>query len=188
MLLGTLVACGEATGEPDTTAAMSTLRILELESGVMRGMEQEFGVVPMPKYDEVQKEYRTLLHDQFTVFSIPVTIGEKCFDEMGAVLEAMASVSYKTVRPAYYETTLRTKIANDPQSAHMFDIIIDNIYIDAGIIYVKSLNYFHNHYRETMGTTENNVVSRYKAVEKSTKSAVKAINGKLDRVITRQEG
>ena len=32
------------------------------------------------------------------------------------------------------------------------------------------------------------VFERNKAVEKSTKSAVKAINGKLDRVITRQEG
>ena len=167
-------------------AAMATLRILELESGVMRGMEQEFGVVPMPKYDEIQKEYRTLLHDQFTVFSIPRTIESERFDEMGAVLEAMASVSYKIVRPAYYETTLRTKIAKDPQSAKMFDLIIDNIYIDAGIIYVKSLNYFHNHYRETMGTNENTVISRYKAVEKSTKSAVKSICGKLDKVIKSQ--
>lgn len=85
--------------------------------------------------------------------------------------EAMASISYKVVRPAYNETTLRAKIAKDP-----------------GIISVKSLNYFRNPFCETMSENENTVISRYKAVEKSTKSAVKAINGKLDKVIKKQEG
>ena len=164
-------------------AAMATLRILELEAYDMRNMKQEFGVVPMPMYDQAQKEYRTLLHDQFTVFSIPNTIQSNRFEEMCAVLEAMASISYQTVRPAYYETNLRTKIAKDPQSAKMFDIIIDNIYIDAGIVYTKALDYFQNPFRELMGTKENTVVSRYKRMRDKTQKAVAEINSKLDKAI-----
>ena len=151
-------------------------------------MKQEFGVVPMPKYDEAQKEYRTLLHDQFTVFSILTTVSkeEGRLDEVGAVLEAMASVSYKTVRPAYYETTLRTKIAKDPQSAEMFDIIVNNVYIDAGIIYTIPLSTFHSYFREIIGSKENTVTSKYKGVSAMTKRSLNTMCNRLARIQSRQ--
>ena len=167
-------------------AAMATIRILEMENEAIRGMKQEFGVVPMPKYDEAQKEYRTLLHDQFTVFSILNTVGEKRLDEVGAVLEAMASISYKTVRPAYYETTLRTKIAKDPQSAEMFDIIVDNIYIDAGIVYTIPLSTFHSYFREIIGSKENTVISKYKSVSNMTQRALNGMCKRLERIESRR--
>ena len=165
-------------------AAMATVRILELEYDSIRGMEQQFGVVPMPKFDEVQTEYRTLLHDQFTVFSVLTTVEEEegRLDEVGAVLEAMSSESYKTVRPAYYETTLRTKIAQDPQSAEMFDVIIDNIYIDAGIIYTNALSSFHDRFRQIMGGKKNTVTSQYKSVVRSAERALEKMVMKLDKI------
>jgi hypothetical protein len=163
-------------------AAMSTVRILELEAGSIRNMEQEFGVVPMPKFDENQKEYRTLLHDQFTVMCIPTTVKGEELDMVSAVMESLASFSYKTVRPAYYETTLRTKIAQDPQSAEMFDIIIDNIYIDAGIIYTATLSSFHDKFRQIMGSGKNTVTSQYKAVARSAEKALERMVIKLDKI------
>ena len=164
-------------------AAMATIRILELENDAIRGMEQEFGVIPMPKYDENQKEYRTLLHDQFTVLSILTTVDEERLDEVGAVLEAMASISYKTVRPAYYETTLRTQIAKDPQSAEMFNIIIDNIYMDAGIVYTIALDTFHDKFRRIIGSEENTVTSQYKKVSITASRALNTMCKRLERVI-----
>ncbi len=166
-------------------AAMATVRILELEYGSIRGMEQEFGVVPMPKFDEEQTEYRTLLHDQFTVLSILTTVAKQDgrLDEVGAVLEAMSSVSYRTVRPAYYETTLRTKIAQDPQSAEMFDIIVDKIYIDAGIVYTIPLSTFHNYFREIIGSKQNTVISEYQKVSIQSKKALNTMCKRLDRIL-----
>ncbi len=163
--------------------AMATLRIMELENGSIRSMEQKFGVVPMPKYDENQKEYRTLLHDQFTVLCIPTTVTGERLDEMSAVLEALSSMSYKTVKPAYYETTLRTKIAQDPQSAEMMDIIIDNIYIDAGIIYTNALSSFHDKFRQIMGSKKNGVTSQYKSVTRSAVKALEKMVTKLDKIV-----
>ena len=164
-------------------AAMATIRILELENQSIRGMEQEFGVVPMPKFDEAQREYRTLLHDQFTVFSILNTVKGEQLDEVGAVLEAMASISYKTLRPAYYETTLRTKIAQDPQSAEMFDIIIDHIYMDAGILYTIPLSTFHDNFRRIIGSKENTVISKYNSISIQTERALNTMCKRLDRVL-----
>ena len=163
------------------TGAMATLRILELENGMIRNMKQEFGVVPMPKFDEAQKQYRTLLHDQFTVVCIPTTIQGR-LDEMGAVLEALSSTSYRIVKPAYYETTLRTKIAQDPQSAEMMDIVIDNIYIDAGIIYTNALSSFHDKFRQIMGSKKNTVASDYAKLAKSADKALTRMVGKLDKI------
>ena len=163
-------------------AAMATVRILELEAGSIRSMEDEFGVVPMPKYDEAQNGYRTLLHDQFTVMCVPTTIQTNRLDEVSAVLEAMASTSYKTVRPAYYETTLRTKIAQDPQSAEMFDVIVDNVYIDAGIIYTNALVSFHDKFRKIMGAGKNTVASDYAKLDKQVEKALSRMLTKLDNI------
>ena len=163
-------------------AAMSTVRILELEAGSIRNMEQEFGVVPMPKFDEAQKQYRTLLHDQFTVLCVPTTVKGEDLNMVSAVMESLASASYKTVRPAYYETTLRTKIAQDPQSAEMFDVIIDNVYIDAGIIYTNALSSFHDKFRQIMGSGQNTVTSQYKAVVRSAGRALEKMIMKLDKI------
>ena len=166
-------------------AAMATIRILDMENKAIRGMEQEFGVVPMPKYDEAQTEYRTLLHDQFTVFSILNTVKGDRLDEVGAVLEAMSSASYKTVRPAYYETTLRAKISRDPQSAKMFNIIVDNIYMDAGILYTIPLSTFHDHFRQIIGSEKNTVTSKYKSVSALTQKSLRTMCNRLDRILSK---
>ncbi len=162
--------------------AMATLRIMELENGVIRNMTQEFGVVPMPKFDENQKQYRTLLHDQFTVLCVPTTIKDR-LDEMSAVMEALSYTSYCIVKPAYYETTLRTKIAQDPQSAEMMDVIVDNIYIDAGIIYTNALSSFHDKFRQIMGSKKNTVVSDYAKLSKSADRALGKMIEKLDKIL-----
>lgn len=164
-------------------AAMATIRILDMENEVIRGMEQEFGVVPMPKYDVAQEKYRTLLHDQFTVFSILNTVKGDRLDEVGAVLEAMSSISYKTVRPAYYETTLTSKISRDPQSAIMFNIIVDNIYMDAGILYTIPLSTFHDHFRRIIGSKENTVTSTYKSVSIVAEKSLKTMCRRLDNIL-----
>ena len=90
----------------------------------------------------------------------------------------------KTVRPAYYETTLRTKIAQDPQSAEMFDIIIDNIYMDAGILYTIPLSTFHDNFRRIIGSGENTVVSTYKSAATKTTRALNTMCNRLERVLS----
>ncbi len=145
-------------------AAMATLRLMEMESSVIRDMSDKYGIVPMPKFDVAQEEYKTLLHDQFTVFTIPNTAGNDRKHMISALLEAMGSESHYTVRPAYYETTLRSKIAQDPESAQMLDTIVENIYIDAGIIYTSSLASFHDKFRQIIGSKTNTVISAYKSL------------------------
>ena len=167
-------------------AAMVTVRIMELENSVMRNMSQEYGVIPMPKYDTIQKDYRTLLHDQFTVYAIPTTVTGERLDMAAAVLEAMGSASWRIVKPAYYETTLRTKLAQDPQSALMMDIITQGIFIDAGIVYTNALNSFHAGFRSLIQGKNNDAVSRYKTLSKAASNKIKGMTRKLDKLADQQ--
>ena len=166
----------------DGLCAMASFRLLELENEVMRNMEDEFGVVPIPKYDVNQTSYQTLLHDQFTIISIPTTVTDTRLDMVSATLEALCSTGERIVKPVYYEDTLRTKIAQDPQSAAMMDIIVDGVYIDAGILYVASLNYFHHELRVVVSNGRNDVTSRFKTKGKMAEKSMKQINNKLNRI------
>ncbi len=164
-------------------AAMATVRLMEMESETMRNMEAEYGIVPMPKYDAAQDGHRTLLHDQFTVLCVPTTIPEERLSEVSAVMEAMGSDSYYSVRPAYYEKMMRTQIAKDPQSAEMLDVVVDHIYIDAGIIYTSALSSFHDQFRQIIGSKNNTVSSSYKSLVKRAGKSLDKMTKKLNRLV-----
>ena len=167
-------------------SAMTTLRFIELENSVMRNTDQEYGVIPMPKFDENQEDYRTLLHDQFSVVAIPTTVKDERLDMVSAVIEAMASASYKIVKPVYYEETLRTKIAQDPQSAAMMDIITESIYIDAGLLYSRNFDYFHSSLRALINSGINDATSRFKTIQKKSQTHLNQLNRKLGDLLAQE--
>lgn len=103
------------------------LRIVEN----LRAMEKDFGILPLPKLDETQTEYYTdvISHTGCTM-SIPVTASD--VERTGHILEAICAESTYTTMPAYYEITLKTKMARDEDSAEMLDIIFTNRVWDAG--------------------------------------------------------
>jgi len=90
----------------------------------MREMKDDFGILPYPKWDEEQEEYITLIHNSSTITAIPVSSDiEYANEELSAVIEALASESYRRVTVAFYETALKTAYNRDDQSAQMIDII-----------------------------------------------------------------
>lgn len=164
-------------------SAMATLCLDLLETPEIRLMPQEYGVVPMPKFDETQTSYHSQMHDGFNIVCVPSTVSDERTHMLSAVLEAMASSSYRIVRPAYYETVLRTQIASDPQSAAMIDIVINNIHIDIAFAYTHQLNTFHHRLQEIAktGRTEG-VVSTFEKASKSSQRALGKLIEKLDKL------
>jgi hypothetical protein len=163
-------------------AAMATLTIVYLESGSMRDMPQEYGIVPIPKFDVYQKEYHSQMHDGFTIMSLPTTVKENRLDMVSAVMEAMGSSSYNLVRPVYYETTLRTKIAKDPQSSAMMDLIINSIHLDVGFVYSHSMSSFHQGLQDIVDSKINTTASRYKSMSKAAQKSLGVLIKKLDKL------
>lgn len=87
----------------------------------LREMDDDFGILPYPKYDEAQEDYSTVVFDNHSVFCVPKTAKDP--ERSGLILDAMGYESMKLVTPAYYDILLGGKVARDEESREMLDII-----------------------------------------------------------------
>ena len=114
-------------------------------AGLLRGMEEPFGILPMPKYDENQLNYRTHMHSGATFSTIPVTNTDP--NKAAAVIDAMAYLSYKDVRPAYFDVALPHKQLRNEDSLDMLRIILDTRSIHVGYVYDWTTDLLNNSMR-----------------------------------------
>ena len=106
------------------------MRVTEMH----RGMEADFGIIPMPKYDEVQETYYSLVNPYTGVLvGVPKTADD--LERTSVILEAMAAESRYTLQPAYYDITLQRKYTRDDDSSDMLDLIFSTRVYDIGGMY-----------------------------------------------------
>ncbi len=90
----------------------------------LRDMEDNFGIIPTPKYDEAQEDYTTFIARSAQTLMVPVTNRE--LSRTAIILENLGAESFKSLRPAYYDVQLSGKTARDADSLEMLDIIFGN--------------------------------------------------------------
>jgi len=103
-----------------------------------RDMQDDFGLLPYPKLDEKQEHYNCLVSEVAALGAVPTT--SLNHDMAGAVIEALASESYRTVIPAWYEDALKIKYSRDDKSSQIIDIIHDASYTDFMFAYSPKLS------------------------------------------------
>ena len=158
-------------------AAMTVARLYVVEGGDFRDMEDEYGILPMPKASEAQEAYYSYDQDQFLVYGIPKSVAVDDADNIGMFLEAYASESYNVVKPAYYETALTVKYVNDQESAAMLDIITDGMYIDPSNLYLTMINFNSmNLLRNVLKNGENTAASMIASSRNSVQTTIDKIN------------
>lgn len=99
-----------------------------------RAMETDFGVIPLPKLDEAQEEYYSMVSLPCSdSIIIPKTATDP--ERTGAIIEALSAEGHYTLRDAYYDNALKEKGARDEESAVMLDLIFSNRVYDIGYMY-----------------------------------------------------
>lgn len=142
------------------------------DSELLRNMQDDYGLLPFPKYDENQKEYYSFSHDTFASVAIPITNSNP--DLVGAVFEAMASYSYRNTMPTYLDVVLKGQYMSDPQSRKMVDIIVDGIALDAAWIYLHTLaSEYPTSYRYAVMEGERSFASMHTSGEKKVATVLK---------------
>ena len=145
----------------------------------LREMENDYGILPLPKLNAEQANYTGFVHNGFSVFGIPATV--KDGDRVTAFLEAMAAESYRRVTYAYYDTALKVQYARDPVAAEMLDIISEGIVFDFAYVYNQSLNTaaacFRNIFVDTASVGK--AASTFKSLERSTERSMEQLIKKL---------
>lgn len=104
------------------------------DMNIMRDMKDEYGLIPAPKFDEAQENYRTLIQGSSDLVVVPASLPEEKYEFVGLMTEALAALSYTDVRPAIYEDALKGKYMRDTDSQEMLDLVTRNIVIDFGMV------------------------------------------------------
>ena len=138
---------------------------------MLRNMANEFGLLPMPKYDEDQENYGTTAHDAYTLMTI--LDHSKSSDKtkgkaISGYLQLSSEESYTNVRGYYINEIVKQKYfgltESVEKSQEIFDIIADNVEFEFISIYAPQLNNVLNScWREVI--TENNNIGATTADE-----------------------
>ena len=93
----------------------------------LRQMELDFGIIPGPKYDEAQENYRNVGGNPYFT-AVPITAPD--LNMIGAVMESLAYESTMTVKVAAYDEMLWGKVSRDDASEEMLNIIYSTLCYD----------------------------------------------------------
>ncbi len=95
----------------------------------LRDMQSDFGIVPIPKYDEAQDRYYTRIDDGW--LNVPLACATD-LERTSIIMEALAVESKNLVIPAIYEDSIKNKCIRDEESLEMLELIMENRVIDLG--------------------------------------------------------
>ncbi len=95
--------------------------------GTVRVMEDDFGVLPCPIFDDTQEIYTNNVGAWTSnCVAIPTSVHEENLELAVYFIEALAAVSRNKLTPTYFEQTLQYQISRDDESMRMLDIINEN--------------------------------------------------------------
>ncbi len=97
-----------------------------------RDMEDEFGIIPNPKYDESQENYITCVNGAGNFIVVPNNPADA--ERTGRITEALAAAAYDGITPSLYEIIIKGRNTRDEDSGEMVDLIISNRVFDPHFI------------------------------------------------------
>ena len=135
----------------------------------------DYGVIPFPKWNEEQENYRTTARATYSSFCIPKTAPDAQMS--AAVLECFASESYRTVSPAYFETALKVKYSRDDESSQMFDLIKSSVTFSFATSFTMAIGDPQNTFKGRVSSLDENWSSYMASWEPTAQE-------KLDKTLT----
>ena len=150
----------------------------KLDSGsTLRDMQDDYGVLPLPKFDKEQEDYYTTFDNTSSLVVVLSTCQQT--EKVGATLELMAAESYKQVTPAYFEICLQGKYSDAPEDAEMYDRILKTFVFNFGFCYsTKSLDGVGSLFRDLT----KDVAQTYESNKIKYETALETLIDKLDEI------
>ena len=103
-------------------------------SGTLREMDNEFGILPVPKLDSSQSDYKSFVNGASSMICVPATVPAANREYVSIIIEALASEAYRTVTPVLKENYLKRKVTRDADSSDMIDYIVRNRAFDMAYV------------------------------------------------------
>lgn len=136
------------------------------ESETFRDMEDDFLILPIPKYDEEQENYISSSRNTHSAFGMPATC--KNTAKAGAAMEFISAKRYEKVVPAYYEKTMKTKVSRNTTAVELLELIRSSMKMDIGYTYNAVIGYPINGMYINMVQNPGTFISNIEASKAST--------------------
>lgn len=141
-------------------------------------IEFEYGIIPQPKFDSAQENYSTNVGHPFTMYAI--SIGTKKTTESAAVLECLASESYRQVTPWVFESAMKIKYASDETTTEMYDILRNTVSFDLGRLYSAQVADVYATMRRVVMGNQKTFASQYKGLSKAMEKGIETISAAFE--------
>jgi hypothetical protein len=130
----------------------------------LRAMEDDYGIIPYPKYDTDQQNYLSQLGTSTSMLFVPINTADT--ELTSKVMECLAFYGYKLVSPRYFEIALKEKYARDEDMKEMLDIIRQGATIDFQFVYGTTIGATPNDFRfsNPSPAISKDAMSRYTSV------------------------
>lgn len=99
----------------------------------MRDMQDDYGIIPLPKYDEAQDTYYSQIATSSSALYLEITAQDT--EQLGSVMEALGFYSWRDVVPVYYDTALSVKYARDENVQEMLAMVRKNASTNIDFLY-----------------------------------------------------
>ncbi len=139
-------------------------------ASLFRDMETDFGIIPLPKYDEAQDGYHSFV-SMYCANSIEIPKTATDLERTGIIIEALSAESKYLLTPAYYDKTLKSKESRDVESSRMLDVIFATTIYDLG--YMFNWGGICSAVGSMVGTAGGDISGYASALQKSNKSITK---------------
>ena len=118
------------------TVAFTVNKLFQAET-YLAEMEDDYYIIPVPKFNEEQTSYITSVHDGCTVFGIPYDSTKVA--QAAVALEFLCAYSSENVTPLYFEGALKGRYTRDPEAASMIDLIHNSVTTDFAVAWGNSI-------------------------------------------------
>ena len=145
---------------------------LGVSADTFREIEFEYGILPLPKFEETQSRYYTMISEYTLALQIPKTVADP--EVSGTVVDYMAYHGYYDIVPVM-QTTFCYKGTRDEDSIEMMNITLDTMTVDFGYLYDWS--------KSIVNTLAENIAAGKDTFASSMKSAEKLVNSKIKKTM-----
>jgi len=142
----------------------------------LREMETDFGILPMPLYDEGQDRYYHSVNPHVAqMMAIPTSNPDP--EKTGAVASHLGAIGKNMLTPAYYDISLKGKHARDEESIMTMDLIFSTITYDPG--YMNNWGGLAQFTLTMVDAYKTDLVSQYEKLESKAFSALGKMTDKF---------
>ncbi len=139
----------------------------------LRSMDSAYGLLPIPKYNLDQDQYYTTAQDAYGIMSVMAT--SRQLNAVGTVFEEWNYRSYMDILPVYCEVIMKTRYLNDVESGMIFDLILDSIKFDTGMVYGSEIESIATSTRAIVKSGSNTFIKEYKAKQRIYENKLKKL-------------